>query len=211
MGIFEKDIPEDLIERYPELYSTPDRKHPLSGWSLVLAEVLGVGQGALVFLFVFYAMDVLYDPTQTYADGFTSSIDINGMLIVPLIVGVVLGSASLRMRHWTVITIFGIVFSYFLAYMVLLVLNVLFCPDGDSEPVSSCGIVIPAVLGLLRSWLVNLLVSVAGLLPELCFVYVRDNYFPSEALKLQAVQMQVGDAALRHPPHHSTMTSTILP
>jgi magnesium-transporting ATPase (P-type) len=44
LAIFEKDISEDLILRYPEAYCTQDRRHPLSPLSFLAAEVLGFAQ-----------------------------------------------------------------------------------------------------------------------------------------------------------------------
>jgi hypothetical protein len=77
--------------------------------------------------------------------GATGGIDIQGMLITPTAVTVILASCALRTRYWTVMTAFFLIGSWVLTFVLLIVLDDLFCPDSE-EPVQACGISITPVL-----------------------------------------------------------------
>jgi hypothetical protein len=105
------------------------------------AEFLGFFQGAICTLGMLYATDMM---TGGWG-GATGGIDIQGMLITPAAVTVILASCALRTRYWTAVTAFFIIGSWVLTFVLLIVLNDLFCPDPE-EPVQACGISINPVL-----------------------------------------------------------------
>jgi hypothetical protein len=124
-----------------EAYSTPERRKPLTGISLIGAEFLGFFQGAFCTLGILYATDTMSGGWG----GATGGIDIQGMLITPTAVTVILASCALRTRYWTGLTAFFILGSWVLTFVLLIVLDDLFCPDAE-EPVQACGISIVPVL-----------------------------------------------------------------
>jgi len=195
LAVFEKDLSEELIYRYPEAYNTPERRNPLTGASLVHAEFVGFSQGTLIALFALYSLDYIHDDSVPGRLS-TPGIDIVGMAWPQVVVISVLASLCLRTRTFNWIVWFFILGSILATYLVIIILDDLFCPDAK-EPVVSCGVSIAPTLTGLRPWLLLFVSIVAALLPEGVWHYMERNYFPLEWMKVQVVEKREGLGALR--------------
>eukprot|EP00960_Hanusia_phi_P075227 768392-Hanusia_phi.AAC.8 len=159
LAIFEKDLTQEVIFLYPELYCCSDRKQPLSLRSFVAWELQAVLQGIVLTLGILYSM-ASYEVAPYEEGGQVSSADGVGMVLAEAVVWSVTLKIIVVLRHWTIITHICIWLSVFAFYMVLLTLNTYFCPLaalGDSNPVSTCGTVYNEVLRSSHSWLVVIL------------------------------------------------------
>ena len=134
-AIFEKDLHESLLYTWPQLYSTPERKNPLSLKQFFLWEGHAVFQGAIFgFLLLFGATSGdagggLFDRQSAFgADGRTSSADELGFILATAVFLTVLAKWALLVRNWTVIPAAVIVLSLGNFFATLAFLDVYMCP-----------------------------------------------------------------------------------
>jgi len=134
-AIFEKDLHESLLYLWPQLYSTPERKHPLSLAQFLLWEGHAVFQGTIFgFLLLFGATSGnwgggLFDGQSAFgADGRTSSADELGFILAIAVVLTVTTKWALLVRNWTVIPAAVLLLSVGNFFGTLVFLDVFMCP-----------------------------------------------------------------------------------
>ena len=134
-AIFEKDLHESLLYLWPQLYSTPERKHPLSLAQFLLWEGHAVFQGTIFgFLLLFGATSGnwgggLFDGQSAFgADGRTSSADELGFILAIAVVLTVTTKWALLVRNWTMIPAAVLLLSVGNFFGTLVFLDVFMCP-----------------------------------------------------------------------------------
>eukprot|EP01006_Ploeotia_vitrea_P062659 TRINITY_DN84196_c0_g1_i1.p1 TRINITY_DN84196_c0_g1~~TRINITY_DN84196_c0_g1_i1.p1 ORF type:complete len:1149 (-),score=116.15 TRINITY_DN84196_c0_g1_i1:64-3510(-) len=119
LGIFEKDLPDDIVERNPKLF-TPLPKG--ENFNLITMAVWGcsaIVHSILIFFMVSYKF-----PVDDIARWRTSGIWTQGSLALTVIISVVLGKIAIHTRHWTIVTVVGLSVSYVCYFVFILIYNV---------------------------------------------------------------------------------------
>eukprot|EP01012_Entosiphon_sulcatum_P031609 TRINITY_DN4015_c0_g1_i1.p1 TRINITY_DN4015_c0_g1~~TRINITY_DN4015_c0_g1_i1.p1 ORF type:complete len:1191 (-),score=188.74 TRINITY_DN4015_c0_g1_i1:51-3623(-) len=170
MGVFEKDLHDDIVERHPELFTDLRKGQFFNPVSIATWMGLAVYHAVVVF----FLISATY-PIEDLRNWRTSGLWPQGMVIGTTVLTVVMGKAILTTRHWTWIPVVGIVFSYLLYYTWILFYScfVIFFGTSNFYYVSF------AVLSDIKLWL-WLLFGVLGLLvPDTAILFLQRRFWPS--------------------------------
>jgi len=184
--IFEKDVDESLLYAWPQLYSTPERKNPLSVREFLLWEGHALFQGGVMgFLLLFgtgsgsasggFEGQSAFDPS-----GRPSSADELGFILSTAVFIAVTAKLMLLTRSWTVIPVSIISLCVVVYFILLAVMNWMFCSDGMGEysSVSSCGIMFTGVLSNANAILLILLVVAMSMVLDISIAYCVRTFSP---------------------------------
>lgn len=134
-AIFEKDLDDKLLYLWPQLYSTPERKQPLSLSQFLLWEGHAVFQGAVFGFFLLFGTTSgatgagFVDGQAGFgADGRTSSGDELGFILATAVFLTVTIKLGLLTRQWTLIPAFVMSLCVATFFGTLAFLDVFMCP-----------------------------------------------------------------------------------
>jgi len=193
LAVFEKDLSEELLYLYPEAYSAEERQNALSLSRFALWESHAIWQGVVI------ALALLYGLNDDSAGG-NVGLDHAGMLLASMIICTVTLKLGILIRYWTLITHFFFWGCLLASYIVLLLLDIVMCPDSAPEPIQACGTILSWVLVHPRAWALLVIGVGAAALPDVVLVYIQRNWFPNEWQKIQAIAADGNSQALRQPP-----------
>jgi len=175
VAIFEKDLPEDLIDLFPEAYCTEERKNPLTAYMLMEWEAHAVMQGILFAFAALYAVG----SGGYVADGLSVGIDSTGFILSSMVVWCVTLKYCVMLRSFTVMHYIAIWLSILGFYLGLIILNAWNSPSAG-QSVNGYGVINLVVLSQIKSWMIIVCFTLLAAMPDVIIAYVRTNYFPAE-------------------------------
>eukprot|EP00961_Rhodomonas_salina_P050542 678756-Rhodomonas_salina.2 len=192
-AVFEKDLDEDVIELFPEAYSTEERKHPLTPWQLFGWESQAVFQGTLFAFAALYGMswDTAYD-----ASGRVAGLDSTGFMLAAMVVWVITVKLCLMLRYFTFHHINAIWTSVLAFYIALLLLNI-WTSDFAGVGINGVGVINQIVLSKYRSWMLLLVFVFGAAIPDVVTTYAQRTFFPMAWQTLQSVDRYRGREKLK--------------
>ncbi|KAJ3328024.1 hypothetical protein HDU76_010729, partial [Blyttiomyces sp. JEL0837] len=167
-ALFEKDVVEDKIDEYAELYRQT-RAGLYWNWThIVTTLVSSVYHSLVIFFGVWYIEgDEAVDPS-----GRVSGYWVQCFLFGTPMLAVVLGKMSLMHRHWVWLTWLGILASMAMDFFVQLFVEYVY---GGSEPGTFL-----IQHGMPVYWFTLILIPTICLLPDFALVCLKRSFFPSD-------------------------------
>ncbi|KAF0983691.1 hypothetical protein FDP41_007606 [Naegleria fowleri] len=176
-GIYEEDLPEEVILKHPEIYDSLKRNGNLfNARSLTFWVLTAVYHASIIFFGVFinymYGFDILENgPSDVYHFG---------TIIMTATMTVITFRFALEVKTWSlpmVISIWGSYLSYF-AFVVI------YTPIPNFLGKGTFFFVYFHTFLSVKAILVTLMVTGACLVPDLTFKFLRFNYFPHDYQQL---------------------------
>jgi phospholipid-transporting ATPase len=169
LGIFEKDIPEEVIEAYPQSYRQI-RKNAFSFWNFVYWALDGVYQSLVIFYSVYFLFtdDVVSNgPYNGVADLYYMASYASSIGIITVMLRI-----AMETRHWTIIEVVGIVLSL-IAFIAVLAI------EGSVVSIPLYQVFV-FDFSSATFYLMIVIVPVMCLLPTWTIRYVRRQYWPED-------------------------------
>jgi len=158
MGVFEKDLPEEVIAMYPQSYRQV-RKNEFSFWQFVYWLVDSIYQSLVIFFSVYF---LFQDDVVSSGHGFVGDLYFMGTYASSVGIITVMLRIAMETRHWTLIEFMGIVLSL-IAFVVVLAVegSIVWIPlyhvfvfNFGSAPFIFLNIIVP-IMCLLPTWTVR--------------------------------------------------------
>ncbi|KAG2378857.1 hypothetical protein C9374_008005 [Naegleria lovaniensis] len=181
-GACEKDLPEQVIMKHPELYDTLKKKHhnlfsvsSLIGWGLV-----SIYQCAVIYFGIVLSYGTDGDTMENNSSIPSSDVYHFGKLIMTCLMSVVTLRYIIEVKTWTIpvfLSIFGSYIFYFL-------FSVCYAPSADVFGETGSYYIYYEMVISVKATLISILVIIVALLPNFLYKAVRMNFFPHDYQQL---------------------------
>eukprot|EP00761_Pharyngomonas_kirbyi_P005932 gb/GECH01005938.1/.p1 GENE.gb/GECH01005938.1/~~gb/GECH01005938.1/.p1 ORF type:complete len:1157 (+),score=317.75 gb/GECH01005938.1/:1-3471(+) len=175
-GVFEKDLPDHLLEQHPEVYPGKVKGKYFNWKTFVLWFLLAAYQAAVSF-FLLYGAE---KEGPFLPSGRTNGIWFHSTMAAIVVEFVAMFKYALETRHWTILTVGAIILSILplLGFLVVYTAFPIFIGSSNMYWV------VYEILSCPRSYLIMLLIFVTSCAPDFIIKFVQRNWFPDERQKL---------------------------
>eukprot|EP01113_Clastostelium_recurvatum_P002109 TRINITY_DN1087_c0_g1_i3.p1 TRINITY_DN1087_c0_g1~~TRINITY_DN1087_c0_g1_i3.p1 ORF type:complete len:1128 (-),score=322.94 TRINITY_DN1087_c0_g1_i3:54-3437(-) len=171
MALFDKDVPEDVLAMYPQLYRRAQSGHLFTFRSIFFWLFNGFWHSILFF---FGAYLFWQSAENTLPGGWTGGRETLGIITATFAVTVILLKAALVTRWWNVFVHIGI-WGSLVVYAVLSTIDTHFL-----EYIPRAYGAQEAMLSMLSFWVLFVLMCVGVLVPDVTIKYLRRQLFPED-------------------------------
>ncbi|EGC28908.1 hypothetical protein DICPUDRAFT_51588 [Dictyostelium purpureum] len=169
-GLFEKDIDEDSILQYPNLYKSIHSSPILSKKSFFIWNICGLWHS----LVTFFGIKFLFDNDVMSANGHVAGIWTLGTLVATCSILTVNCRMAIETKLWNYITLIGIGISL-VSFFIMLILYSYFLPLN-----SNMFDIFSTQMEVGQYYFAVIICIIVALIPDFCLKYYSRQYYPKD-------------------------------
>ncbi|EFC42222.1 MgtA domain/ATPase domain-containing protein [Naegleria gruberi] len=178
-GVFEKDLPEEVILQHPEIYSTLKKSGTHGNLFNIRSLLFWTLDATYHSLIVFFGVLICYGYEDILENG-PSDVFHFGTVVLTTTVTIITFKFALSVKSWSlpiILSIWGSYLSYFVFVVIYTPIPVFFGKGTFHFVYYHTFMSVKAIL-------VTMLLSVVALLPDLLIKFIRFGFFPHDYQKL---------------------------